>query len=294
MRLLKILGITLVSLLGLVLLAVVAINLLPGEQYKRLVGSVVKSATGRDLVIGGEFDVHLGSSLRVAASDIRFSNPDWASRPEMFTGEHLEAEVVLMPLLDGVLDVRMVLEAPDLLLETGADGQANWQMGGPPETDESGEAVSPDGGGMPLRPFIREVRLEQVKLAFNDAAANLAHSAELETILLRSREDDLMVKVSGRVDEHPVSLDGGLVNTAPATAETPAGFNLAGNLGDISLSASGTLDAISATADADLVVEVGVPSLAALSAFAGRELPDQGPLRASVRISGRDGQYRLR
>lgn len=291
MRLFKILGITLASLLGLVLLTVAAVNLLPGEQYKRLVGSAVKSATGRDLVIGGEFDVHLGSSFRIKASDVRFSNPDWASRPEMFTGALIDGEVALMPLLEGVLDVRLVLDAPDLLLETGADGQANWQMGGPPETEESGEAVSPDGGGFPLRPFIREVRLEQVSVAFNDAAADLAHSAEFETILLRSREDDLVVSINGRVDEHPLTLEGGLVNTAPATAQTPAGFNLAGSLGDISLNASGTLDAISATADADLVVEVGVPSLAALSAFAGRELPDQGPLRASVRISGRDGQY---
>jgi len=291
MRLLKILGITLASLLGLVLLTVATINLLPGEQYKRLVGSIVESATGRELVIGGDLEVDLGSSFRIRAADVRFSNPDWASRPDMFTGALVEGEVVLMPLLEGVLDVRLVLESPDLLLETGADGQANWQMVGDAVEQEADERVSPDGGGFPLRPFIREVRLEQVSVAFNDAAADLSHSAEFEIVLLRSREDDLLVNINGRLDEHPLTLAGGLVNTAPATVQTPAGFNLVGNLGEISLNASGTLDAISATADADLVVQVAVPSLAVFSAFAGRDLPDQGPLNASVRISGRDGRY---
>lgn len=78
MRLLKILGMTLVVLFALIFACVAVINLIPGEQYKNLIGSVVKSATGRDLVIGGDLDVGLGSSLKVTASDVRFSNPEWA------------------------------------------------------------------------------------------------------------------------------------------------------------------------------------------------------------------------
>ena len=49
--------------------------------------------------------------------------------------------------------------------------------------------------------------------------------------------------------------------------------------------------AFSATAHADLLLEAKVPSVAALSVFAGRDLPDQGPLDASLRLSGGEGSY---
>jgi hypothetical protein len=75
-RLLKILGWGATAMLVLVGTAVVALNLVPATRYKGLIRSLVKSATGRELVIGGDLDVGLGSRFSIAASDIRFSNPE--------------------------------------------------------------------------------------------------------------------------------------------------------------------------------------------------------------------------
>lgn len=293
MRLLKILGFALAMLFALALVTVGTVILLPQEQYKSLIGSTVKSATGRDLVIDGDLGVRLGSSFKVVASGIRFSNPQWSSRPEMFACDRVEVEVVLLPLFKGVLDVRLLLQSPDLLLETDAEGRANWQMGGG-KAEKTDEQVSPyDEGGVPLRPFLREVRFEQFGVAFKDGATGQEHSAEFGTILLHSQDDDVVVKVDGQVDGQPIFLEGGLLKKELGEGETPTGFDLTGNLGDIGLSARGTLTALSAEADVDLQVEASVPTLATLSAIAGRKLPDQGPLDMKARISGGGGEYRV-
>ncbi len=292
MRLLKILGITLAVVVALGLAAVLAVNLLPGEYYKEPIASVVKAATGRDLVIDGDVDVKLGSSFKFAASDVSLSHAEWGSRPEMFSSQRIEGEVALAPLIRRVLDVRLVLESPDLLLETDPDGRGNWEMGaGQPETEPQDETPA-DGGTALLRPFLRELRFEQVEVEYLDASTGRQHQAEFERILLSSQGERVSVELKGRLDGRELSLSGGIDESAIGAADQPAGFTLTGNLGDIGLQARGMLDAISAAANVDLNLEAKVPSLAALAKFAGRDMPDQGPLDLALRISGGDGDYR--
>jgi len=280
----KIFGITLAVLFGLLVLVVAAINIVPGNQYKGLISTLVEAASGRELVIG-DLDVELGSRLRVAASDVTL---------QMFSGRLIEGEVPLQPLLSGILDVRLVLEAPDLLLERDADGRGNWQLGASQPEEAAESDLSDQSGGIPLRPLLREVRLEQARLAFVETPADQRHEAEFETVLIRSQGDEVQVKLEGRLDEHKLALAGGLSESAVTDASAPAEFTLTGKLGDIGLSVRGKLDAISATARADLLLEADVPSLAALSVLAGRDLPDQGPLKASLRLSGAEGRYGAR
>lgn len=129
MRLLKILGITVITLLAILVVIVVTIRVVPGNYYKDLISAAVKSSTGRELTIG-DLDVRLGSRVGFIATDVSLSNAPWGSRPQMFTGRLVAAELALRPLLSRVLDLRLVLKVPDLLLETDSDGQGNWQLPG--------------------------------------------------------------------------------------------------------------------------------------------------------------------
>ncbi|MEJ2576716.1 MAG: AsmA family protein [Gammaproteobacteria bacterium] len=292
MRLLKIIGIIAGLLVGLLVLVVLAVNLIPANHYKDLISTAVKSTTGRDLVIG-DLDVRLGSHLRIAASDVSFSNATWGSRAQMFTGRLLETDVALRPLLDGVLDLRLILEAPDMLLEKDAAGRANWQFGDGGSAEGIEEPESPEqSGGLSLRPLLREIRLEKVKLAYTDAQADQKHAAAFETVLLRSLAGQVDVKVDGRIADHPVVIAGGIDEAAVIDSTKPGDFSLTGKLGDIALNMEGTLDAISASPRADLRLAAEVPSLASLATFTGRQLPDQGPLKASLHLSGAEGSYR--
>jgi len=66
-RFLKYAGIVLAVLAGLLIIVVVVVNIIPGEKYKSLISSGVKSATGRELIIEGDFDIKLLSTLAFKA-----------------------------------------------------------------------------------------------------------------------------------------------------------------------------------------------------------------------------------
>ncbi len=127
-RIFKYIGIIIAGIAGLLILAVAVINLIPGDKYKDLISSSVKSATGRDLEIEGELEIRLFSTFGFKASGIKFANADWGSRPHMASGADIEAEIALFPLLKGIIDVTLLVDAPDLLLETHSSGQGNWEF----------------------------------------------------------------------------------------------------------------------------------------------------------------------
>ncbi len=115
-RFLKYAGIVLAVLAGLLILVVVVANIIPGEKYKSLISSGVKSATGRELIIEGDFDIKLLSTLAFKASGVKFANAEWGSRPHMMSVDNIEGEVALFPLLKGILDATLVVDSPDLFL----------------------------------------------------------------------------------------------------------------------------------------------------------------------------------
>jgi AsmA protein len=89
----------------------------------------VERATGRRLTIAGPISVHIGFSPSITAEGISLANIPGGSRPEMLTATSLQAQLALIPLLTGdiVID-QAVIEKPDIILETTADGTPNWQM----------------------------------------------------------------------------------------------------------------------------------------------------------------------
>ena len=178
-RLLKISGILVALLAALLILAVVVINLVPGKQYKNLVSSVLKDATGRDLVIEGDLDITLFTAFSFTASDVKFANAEWGSRPHMLTIDRIEGEVALFPLIKGILDVSLVVDRPDLLLETHSSGRGNWHFGEVAEivkeTVEAAEKVvqtkaqTDKVAGLPLRLRIRKLQINDTRFAYNDS-----------------------------------------------------------------------------------------------------------------------------
>lgn len=97
------------------------------NAYKGQVIAAVKSATGRDLVLNGKIGLKLGLSPTVQLEDVTFANPPGYSRPDMATLQRLDLQLALLPLLSHRVEVkRLIMEKPDILLETNAEGQPNW------------------------------------------------------------------------------------------------------------------------------------------------------------------------
>src|SRR6201997_1037042 len=97
------------------------------NSYKPRIVAAVKQATGRDLDLQG--NIHLGLSLQptLTVENVSLSNPPGFSRPQMMTLQELDLKLALIPLLSREVQIdRLVLVKPDVLLETNAQGQANW------------------------------------------------------------------------------------------------------------------------------------------------------------------------
>src|SRR6201984_106396 len=99
MRLRTILIAVAVLVVALVVTAVAVVMSIDFNQYKGLVASQVKAATGRDLVIGGNFKLALSLTPSVTVDNVTFANAPGGSRPTMASFKHLAVKMELMPLL---------------------------------------------------------------------------------------------------------------------------------------------------------------------------------------------------
>lgn len=114
-RLLRI-GLVFIAMLviGLVMAVGVFVYTADYNRYKGLIEKAVMDATGRQLEIKGDLTITMSLPPELSVADVTLANAPWGSQPQMV---HV-----------GELRVRIRLIDTQLLLETDADGQANWQF----------------------------------------------------------------------------------------------------------------------------------------------------------------------
>lgn len=125
----KILSILVVLTVAVVVAGVVILKTLDFNDYKDLIAEQVKAATGRDMTISGDLNLEISLNPSVVVQGVTFANAPWGSRKDMIRLKRFAAEVELIPLLSGDIRVkRLVLDGLDLLVETNAKGQGNWEL----------------------------------------------------------------------------------------------------------------------------------------------------------------------
>ena len=104
-----------------VVLLVVAYIIAASYDYnklKPLITRTVKDFTGRELTIGGDFDLKIGLPPSLEVHNVAFQNAAWGSQPQMARFKKLQVSVSLLPLIRGNIDVnRLILTEPVLSLE---------------------------------------------------------------------------------------------------------------------------------------------------------------------------------
>jgi len=276
---LKLVGYTFLVLIGLVVIALVAVQFISDEQYKTWITGAAQSATGRELVINGEFDVNLGSRIGLLANDVSFGNADWGSRPTMVTAERLFAEVRLLPLFKGVLDVTLEVDTPDILLETDTDGIGNWAFGGPEKALEAPAEPEPaeadeDRTGLPLKPYLRNVEINNLSFVYDDKAGGRKLDTQVEQFRVHVEGQQIPIILKALYQGAPIDLQGSLGNVEQWHANEQTAVALSGTLNDAKLTIEGTAGPVLPEPQADLDVQLSADSVQTFSAFAGSELPD--------------------
>ncbi len=289
----------------------IAAALFDPNAYKPEIVQAVRLSTGRDLTLNGPLRLKLSLWPTIRASDVGFSNPPGFSRPQMASLQGMEAELSLLPLLSGRIDiVRLVLIHPDIVLETNAAGRANWLMtpdttqaatharAAPApvrETDASGPrltigSIGIQGGTIAYRDG-RTGRIATVALTKLDATAaspdapiHIAMEAAYDGTAFDLTADTINLTefaksaATGPWPLKAVLTAGGATLRADGSLGRPAdgkgySLTLAAVIADATLSAKGTIQDIGALKGADIAIGVDAPNLATLSPLAGRPLP---------------------
>ena len=119
---------------GVVLLVLLAVAIAVWTvDLNEFVGPIlarIRTATGRDVTIGGRIEFKLGLEPKLVVDDVRVGNAPWAKAPDMLSAKSVEAQVALLPLLQRRFDlVRLNLVEPVIALETDGHGHGNWELG---------------------------------------------------------------------------------------------------------------------------------------------------------------------
>jgi uncharacterized protein involved in outer membrane biogenesis len=263
------------------------------EYVRGLAQDKVREATGRELVIAGPIDLVVSLSPIIALEDVSFANAPWASRPKMASMKRFELQVALLPLLTGDIVVeRLILVAPDILLETDDKGEGNWVLS---PVESKVEEVSGAGGSAKsgVVPTIDLLTLEDAKLAFHSGATDNTYSLFLERLHAEAEGSARSLSVTGKgnLDGAEFELTGKLGALKTLAAGTPYPVDIELKLGKASLSLSGSIDDDHRNLGLELAVSAALPSLAALSPLLGTSLPPLGPIEVSAKVTTIEGGY---
>ncbi|MEO5766317.1 MAG: AsmA family protein [Casimicrobiaceae bacterium] len=200
------------GLTGLILIAVaIAVATV---DIRSLVGPVqarVKAETGRELVFGGPIDLKLSLEPKLIASDVALGNAAWGTAPQMVKAKRVEMQVALLPLLNRRFEVvEVALVEPTIVLETDAQGRANWDFDVPAAGAPASPPPSPASAAGVIA--VGNIAIRDGTLTFTDGASGKTTHVAIERLTLRSRKGDAPVdaEFKGRIDDVAVALSGNL------------------------------------------------------------------------------------
>lgn len=289
------------------------------ESQKPRIQAAVQAATGRALTLDGPIGVKFALVPTLTLEDVALANAPGGSRPQMATVRRIEVELALLPLLSRQVEVRrLVLQQPDILLETDASGRPNWVF--------APEGTAPAGSGQPapaqtpadpaasardtgerLGIAVNRVTIEDGRVGWRDGQTGQTRALAIPNLETRADDATSPMRLAGRfaLDGTPFTLEGETGSLATLTDPSPAGpwplrlvLEAAGTRiaaeGEVAqpLQASGWRLALDATVPelqrlAPLVPDVPLPplrdiSLTASLADSGATLPVLSDLRLTL------------
>ena len=180
------------TIVGLLVLVVVVGLLIPDDVYRDWLTDTVRSSTGRELTIDGDFDIQAGKGLSLEAGEVSLANADWGRQPALFTARRLNAEIELLPLVRGVVAVSLNADSPQVLLETDDSGRGNWEMGSgkPTPISDSEPPRDSTGIGVAIAP---NLQMNDARFEYRDDRSGHTEQVDLSAFNLNTADERLTV-----------------------------------------------------------------------------------------------------
>jgi AsmA protein len=294
-----------VALIGLAVAAVTFVLVAPPtEMIRREIVAQVKSATGRDLTIGGGASFTLFPNLGVRIRDVTLSAPPGMEGEPFLTASSFEVGVRLMPLLRQKIVVdRLVLNEPSISLRVDAQGRKNWTFASAPvaaryadasvapaklltdaEAATRGDVAQAEGATAPTRErrlaalsdvSLGAVRIIDGKIHYRDDRSGSSATVEAvnTTARLHSLSEPLDAKGSFVWAGEQLNFDATLTTPEDVLKEQPAKLtsSLSGQKGSLRYDGSLT---VQDQVRAEGALNAAAPSLRELAAWLGTRLPE--------------------
>lgn len=312
LRILKIFGITLLTLIIVLLLL---LWLFDFGVLKPKVESAVKDFTGREFQIKGDLSVKILPNPTVLIEDATLAGPEWSADPTMLNVGKAYAQVNLLSLLSDSIEInRVELKEVRILVESGPDEQVNWDIAPAEESPAEPEAETPASTDIPVSLdsldiagvtlIYRKPDTEDVQFTIQSASANRDEDGT-SRFEGEGQYADLPLSVTGLVSDHHTELhaSAGKVNIESKYdyPKDSVGFNVSvstlsqvgslldiQNLPDESLSLEGSVS----LKDNNIVLQDIVASLSGLRlAVHGKVDTGSGSIQLSTEASGEKLSY---
>ena len=291
MKKILIAGISLI--LVIIIGVVVAVSFIDVNQYKGEAIQLVKDKTGRNFDVGGEFKMALSLFPTVVVEDVKFGNAEWGSRPDMLSVKRFEVEVALVPLLSKNIQVnRVLLDSPEILIETNKQGQGNWVMG-TPSTEEKPAEKAADSAVPALN--VSEIQITNAKLTYKDGVSGEVTQLAIENLTVETDglSDPMDIALKAVYKEIPVSFDGTVGSLANYNDNDDFPVKFTANVGDMALNMDGEIGKPKDLKDMDVTLSLEAASLATAAKLSGKKLPEGGPLKINGHITEDDDIYTI-
>ena len=261
---------------------------------KPRIESAVADATGRELKLGGTFDIDIVPAPALVLEEVSLSNAEWGSEPLLAQVGHLSARLGLWSLFSPPVRISEVrLRDVDVLLETNEDEQANWVMGADtePEAAEQPEKTDDASAGVPAIVEFAKIRNIKVRVKAPDAEPLLASLTALD--ITTDEAGYTVVDGKGAVKELPLRLGGKLGPVQALASGTDIGIDLSAGLGNVDLEVDGTVGDFATPAGIDVKAVASSEEVSKILEHFAVELPLKGALQVDAAVTSVDNGTRL-
>lgn len=264
--------------------------LLDWTSYVPQLENLASEQLGREVEIAAVEIVEPSLTPLLRLRGVRIANTGWGEAPHLAEVEELRVRVDLLALVRGEVVVpELALVRPRLALERNAAGAANWTFAALSSGDEE--------DGPPTLPVIRDLRVTDAELSYDDEAADVELGADLASLTGNmAAEEGIALAAEGSLAGRPLSLsfDGGGL-AALRAGDRPYPLDLRLTLAETELTARGSVTAppsLQRLEAVDLDLHATGPTLATLG-LGTFPLPDTPPYRLDARLTHEAHTWRL-
>ncbi len=267
--------------------AVAAILVIDPNEYKDEIIATVENQTGRDFSIESDIDLQLGLTPSFAVSGVRIANAEWGSRPEMITVGEFSAEVALLPLVFGNLQInRLVLRDANILIETDSKGRSNLDFAGAEQEQQASEGSS-------SLPQINDISVENALLTVIDGTQGTTNKIEIKRLSAKAQSlsSPLVIDLAAiaTLEEQAIEFDAeGQLGAPKSLLDGGEPFALDLTVTGLGLTAKikGVVTDLANAKGLDLQFEVAGADLQGVTPLTGGGIPSAGPVALTTSIKG--------